>query len=45
MFCLADSNHQMTIRGPMGAVEIPHGIANVLADPVEEMVSEVLLDL
>ena len=29
----------------MGAVEIPDGISNVLADPMEEMVFEVLLDL
>ena len=42
---LVGINHQLRIRGPGGDVEIPDGISNVLADPMEETVFEVLLDL
>ena len=44
-FCLLGSNHQLQIRSPRGAVEIPDEVSNMLADPVKVVVSEVLLDL
>ena len=41
-FCLAGSNHQLKIRGPGVAVEIPDGISDVLVNPMEETVFQVL---
>ena len=43
--CLVGSSHQLGISGPGVAIEIPYGISNVLVDPMEEMIFEVLLDL
>ena len=44
-FHLVGSNHQLGISGPGVAIEIPYGISNVLIDPMEEMIFEVLLNL
>ena len=44
-FCLVVGNHKLRIRGPRATVEIPYEMSDVFADPVEEMVLEVLLDL
>ena len=45
VFHLTGSNHQLGISGPGVAIEIPYGISDVLTDPVEEMIFEVLFDL
>ena len=39
------SNHQLGMSGPGVAIEISYGISNVLADSIEEMIFQVLLDL
>ena len=44
-FHLMGGNHQLQIRSPGGAVEIPDGVSNMLVDPVKEAVFEVLVDL
>ena len=44
-FCLVSSNHQLRICGPGATVKVPYGISVVFADPMEEAVFEVLLDL
>ena len=44
-FCLAGGNHQLGISGSGVTIEISYGISDVLADPMEEMIFEVLLDL
>ena len=41
-FCLAGGNHQLSIRVPRVTIEIPDGISDVLMDPMEDMVFEVL---
>ena len=42
---LVGGNHQLGTSGPGVTIEIPYGISNVFADPMEEMIFEVLLDL
>ena len=43
--CLVGSNNQLGISDPRVAIEVPYGISDVLVDPVEEMIFEVLLDV
>ena len=43
--CLVGSNHQLGISGPGAAIEVSYCIFNVLVDPMEEMIFEMLLDL
>ena len=43
--CLVSSNHQLGIGGPGIAIEISSWISNMLADPTEEMIFEMLLHL
>ena len=44
-FHLVGSNHQLRIGSSGVTVEIPYGISDVFADPMEETVLEVVLDL
>ena len=45
ILCLAGSNHELGISSPEVAIEVPYQISNVLADPMGEMIFEMLLDL
>ena len=42
---LVGSNNELGISGSRVAIEVSYGITDMLADPVEEMIFEVLLDL